>query len=134
LLTVAAAWAAANWLLAAAALWACVRAAGATLGADGTFVAYGIAAVVAALPVTPGGLGVVEASLIPSLIAAGAPHGAAVLGVLAWRALTFLLPIPVGAVSFVVLQRRPRTPSAVRGCIGSTASRRFRRRRRALPS
>jgi uncharacterized protein (TIRG00374 family) len=113
--TAALAWAAANWLLDAAALWACVRASGATLGADGIFVAYGIASVVAALPVTPGGLGVVEASLIPALVAGGAPHGAAVLGVLAWRALTFLLPIPVGAVSFAVLQRRPRTASAVRG-------------------
>jgi hypothetical protein len=107
LLTAATAWAAANWLLDAAALWACVRASGAAPGIDGTFVAYGIAAVVAALPITPGGLGVVEASLIPSLIAAGAPHGAAVLGVLAWRGLTFLLPIPVGAVSFAMLQRRP---------------------------
>jgi uncharacterized protein (TIRG00374 family) len=113
LLTAATAWAAANWLLDAAALWACVRASGAALGVDGTFVAYGTAAVVAAMPITPGGLGVVEASLIPSLIAAGAPHGAAVLGVLAWRALTFLLPIPVGAMSFAMLERWPRTPSAV---------------------
>jgi uncharacterized protein (TIRG00374 family) len=134
LLAVATGWAAVNWLLDAAALWGCIRAFGPALGADGTFVAYGIAAVVAALPVTPGGLGVVEASLIPSLVAAGAPHGAAVLGVLAWRALTFLLPIPVGTVSYLVLQRRPGTPPAVRGCTGLTASGRFRRRRRSLPS
>jgi uncharacterized protein (TIRG00374 family) len=133
-LTGAAAWAAANWLLDAAALWACIRAFGPALGAGETFVAYGVAAVVAALPVTPGGLGIVEASLIPSLVAAGAPHGAAVLGVLCWRALTFLLPIPVGALSYVALQRQPRTPSAVCGCLGSTAPGRFRRRRRSLPS
>jgi uncharacterized protein (TIRG00374 family) len=107
LLSAAAVWAAANWLLDAAALWACVRAFGPALGVDGTFVAYGVAAVVAALPVTPGGLGVVEASLIPALTVAGAAHQAAVLGVLAWRALSFLLPIPVGALSYVVLQRRP---------------------------
>jgi uncharacterized protein (TIRG00374 family) len=134
LLTAATAWAAVNWLLDAAALWACVRASGTALGVDGTFVAYGIAAVVAAMPITPGGLGVVEASLIPSLIAAGAPQGAAVLGVLAWRALTFLLPIPVGGMSFAMLERRPGTPSAVRGCLGKTAPGRFRRRPRALPS
>jgi hypothetical protein len=64
LLTAATAWAAANWLLDAAALWACVRASAAAPGIDGRFVAYGIAAVVAALPITPGGLGVVETSLI----------------------------------------------------------------------
>jgi hypothetical protein len=58
---------------------------------------------------------VVEASLIPALVAAGAGHGTAVLGVLAWRALTFLLPIPVGAASYVALQGRPRTPNAVPG-------------------
>src|SRR3954453_8055679 len=134
LLAAAAAWPAANWLLDAAALWACVRAIGPALGLDGTFVVYAVAAVVAALPVTPGGLGVVEASLIPALTAAGAPHETAVLGVLAWRALTFLLPIPVGGASYLVLQRRPPTASAVRGCLGSTAAGRFRRRRRSLPS
>jgi uncharacterized membrane protein YbhN (UPF0104 family) len=134
LLAAATGWAAANWLLDAAALWACIRALGPALGVDGTFVAYGVAAVVAALPVTPGGLGVVEASLVPALVAAGAPHAAAVLGVLAWRALTFLLPIPVGGVSYLVLQRQPRTAPAGRGCLGSTAPGGFRRRRRSLPS
>jgi Domain of unknown function (DUF1707) len=56
LLAAAIAWAAANWLLDAATRWACVRACGAAPGADGTVVAHGIAAVVAALPITPGGL------------------------------------------------------------------------------
>jgi uncharacterized protein (TIRG00374 family) len=98
--------AAANWLLDAAALWACVRAFGHGLGLDGLLVPYGIAAVLAALPVTPGGLGVVEASLIPSLVAFSVPRGIAILGVLAWRAISFLLPIPVGLVSYLLLQRR----------------------------
>ena len=29
----------------------------------------------------------------------------AILGVLAWRAVTFLLPIPVGGISYLLLQR-----------------------------
>jgi uncharacterized protein (TIRG00374 family) len=104
--------AAANWLLDAGALWACVRAFGHTLGPDGLLVPYGIAAVLAALPLTPGGLGIVEASLIPSLVAFSVPRGIAILGVLAWRAISFLLPIPVGGLSYLLLQRRPRrTPS-----------------------
>lgn len=107
--------AAANWLLDAAALWACVRAFGHTLGPDGAFVPYGIAAVVAALPVTPAGLGIVEASLIPSLVAFGTPHGVALLGVLAWRALAYLLPIPLGGLSYLLLQRTPSRASYRRG-------------------
>jgi uncharacterized protein (TIRG00374 family) len=100
--------AAANWLLDAGALWACVRAFGHTLGPDGLLVPYGIAAVLAALPLTPAGLGVVEASLIPSLVAFSVPRGVAILGVLAWRALGFLLPIPIGGLSYLLIQRRPR--------------------------
>jgi uncharacterized protein (TIRG00374 family) len=105
--------AAANWLLDAAALWACVRAFGHTLGPDGLLVPYGIAAVLAALPVTPGGLGVVEASLIPSLVAFSTPRGVAILGVLAWRAITFLLPIPSGGLSYLLVSRPRRAPLAL---------------------
>lgn len=100
--------AAANWLLDAAALWACVRAFGHTLGPDGLLVPYGIAAVLAALPITPAGLGIVEASLIPALVGFSVPRGIAILGVLSWRAINFLLPIPIGALSYVLLQRAHR--------------------------
>jgi uncharacterized protein (TIRG00374 family) len=100
--------AAANWLLDAGALWSCVRAFGHTLGPDGLLVPYGIAAVLAALPITPAGLGVVEASLIPALVGFSVPRGIAILGVLSWRAINFLLPIPVGALSYVLLERAHR--------------------------
>jgi uncharacterized membrane protein YbhN (UPF0104 family) len=56
---------------------------------------------------------VVEASLIPSLVAFSAPRGIAILGVLAWRAISFLLPIPIGGLSYLLLQRRHRRPRAV---------------------
>ena len=113
-LTLTFVFAAANWLLDAGALWACVRAFGHTLGPDGLLVPYGIAAVLAALPITPAGLGVVEASLIPSLVGFSTPRGIAILGVLAWRAITFLLPIPIGGVSYLLLQRRrPPVPLAL---------------------
>lgn len=100
--------AAANWLLDAGALWACVRAFGHTLGPDGLLVPYGIAAVLAALPITPAGLGVVEASLIPALVGFSVPRGIAILGVLSWRAINFLVPIPVGALSYLALERAHR--------------------------
>ena len=49
----------------------------------------------------------VEASLIPSLVGFSTPRGIAILGVLAWRAVTFLLPIPIGGISYLLLQRSP---------------------------
>ena len=108
--------AAANWLLDAGTLWACVRAFGHALGPVGLFVAYGIANVLAALPITPAGLGVVEAFLIPALVGFQVPRGVAILGVLAWRALNFLLPIPIGLASYLSLSRRDReSPGATAG-------------------
>jgi uncharacterized protein (TIRG00374 family) len=93
-------WAAANWLLEAAALWAFVRAFGHSLGPVGLIVAHGLASVAAALPITPGGLGIVEGVLVPVLVAFQTPRGIAVLGVVAFRLATFWLPIPIGFASY----------------------------------
>jgi uncharacterized membrane protein YbhN (UPF0104 family) len=62
LLVRAAGWAAANWLLDAAALFVFIAAFGHVEGPDGLLVAYGLANVLAAIPITPGGLGIVEAA------------------------------------------------------------------------
>ena len=53
-------WATLNWLLDAASLWCFVAAFGKFVNPVELFAAYGIANVAGALPVTPGGLGVVE--------------------------------------------------------------------------
>jgi uncharacterized membrane protein YbhN (UPF0104 family) len=55
---------------------------------------------------TPGGLGGVEAVLAAGLTAIGIPAHEAIAAVLLFRMATFWLPIPVGWVSFQVLQRR----------------------------
>lgn len=100
-----------NWLLDAAALWACVRAFGPAMSIPGLLVAYGVANVLAAIPLLPGGLGVVEAFLIPSLVGFGVPRAEAILGVLAWRFVSFVLPIPVGLAAYLSLSgRRRRKP------------------------
>lgn len=104
--------AAANWLLDAGSLWACVRAFGHVLGIGPLLVPYGIANVLAALPVTPAGLGVVEAFLIPALVGFGTPRGVAILGVLAWRAFNFLMPIPVGLAAYLSLPSSHRASPA----------------------
>ncbi|MDQ1630283.1 MAG: putative heme transporter [Frankiaceae bacterium] len=96
-------WAAANWLLDALSLWAFVRAFNHSLGIVGLLVAYGLANVAAALPITPGGLGVVEGVLVPSLVAFGTPAAVAVLAVIAYRLVSFWVPIPVGFASYARL-------------------------------
>jgi uncharacterized protein (TIRG00374 family) len=66
-------------------------------------VAYGLANVAAALPITPGGLGVVEGVLVPTLVAFGTPAAVAVLAVVAYRLVSFWVPIPVGFASYARL-------------------------------
>jgi uncharacterized protein (TIRG00374 family) len=58
-----------------------------------------------ALPVTPGGLGVVELGLTATLVAAGGDEAQVVAAVLVYRLLTFVLPIPVGAASYLFWRR-----------------------------
>ncbi|MCL4423768.1 MAG: YbhN family protein [Actinobacteria bacterium] len=109
----AAAWAAANWLLDAASLWAFVSAFGRIVDPIDLFVAYGVAMVLAAIPITPGGLGVVETSATLLLASFGVPKGVALFGVLGWRLIEFWLPIPVGAGTYISLRMKP--GSRIRG-------------------
>jgi uncharacterized protein (TIRG00374 family) len=104
LLVTAVGWAGANWLLDAAALWLFVDAFGHRVPVDALFVAYGLANVLAAIPITPGGLGVVEAVLTSTLVGFGTPRGIAILGVIGYRLVNFWLPIPVGALSYVSIR------------------------------
>ena len=55
---------------------------------------------------TPGGLGGVEAVMAAGLTAIGIPAHQAIPAVLLFRMVTFWLPIPVGWISYEVLQRR----------------------------
>jgi uncharacterized protein (TIRG00374 family) len=104
LLLTAVGWAGANWLLDAGSLWLFVAAFGERVPADALFVAYGLANVLAAIPITPGGLGVVEAVMTSTLVGFGTPRGIAVLGVIGYRLVNFWLPIPVGALSYVSIR------------------------------
>jgi uncharacterized protein (TIRG00374 family) len=107
LLTVS--WAGANWAFDALALWASLRACGSRVGLEALAVVFGVQTLAAWLPITPSGLGISEALMIPALIAFGSPRSAAVLGILTWRVLAYWLPIPMGALAFGSLRafRRP---------------------------
>jgi hypothetical protein len=68
--------------------------------------AFCAAQILAQIPVTPGGLGFVEAGLTATLKLAGVPAGAAVLATFAYRLFSYWMPLPLGAVGFVVHRRR----------------------------
>ncbi len=70
---------------------------------------------ISAFPITPGGLGLVELGYIGGLYVAGKAHADVSLdlfkaqvaaAVLVFRTLTFILQIPVGALTYVIWQRK----------------------------
>jgi uncharacterized membrane protein YbhN (UPF0104 family) len=57
---------------------------------------------ITALPITPGGLGVIELGYIGGLVAAGGDRPQVVAAVLLFRALTYVLPIPIGLATYAI--------------------------------
>ena len=70
--------------------------------------AFCAAQVLAQIPITPGGLGFVEAGLTAMLTLAGVSAGAAVLATFAYRLFSYWLPLPVGLAAFGWHARRYR--------------------------
>ena len=102
-------WASLNWLLDAASLWCFVAAFGALVNPAELFAAYGIANVAGAIPLTPGGLGVVDSAAPLLLVGFGVTRSVATLGVLGWRLVNYWLPIPAGAAAYVSLRVKARS-------------------------
>jgi putative heme transporter len=100
-------WAVANWLLDAASLWVFLRAFGATVGPVSLIVSFCVANVLAAIPITPGGLGVLDVTLASMLLGFGVPSAAVGLGVPAYRIVQYWLPIPLGGISYFSLRFGP---------------------------
>ena len=67
-------WASLNWLLDAACLWVFIWSFGRVISPIDLLVAYGLANILAAIPITPAGLGIIEGVLIPTLVGFGVPH------------------------------------------------------------
>ena len=112
-------WGTLNWLLDAASLWVFLYAFGGTLSLDGLLVSFGLANLFAAIPITPGGLGIVEGIYIPTLVAFGVPPSVAALGVPIYRLAQYWLPTLLGGVSYLTLRVGPVSPSDARA--GSSA-------------
>jgi uncharacterized protein (TIRG00374 family) len=97
-------WATLNWLFDAASLWVFVLAFGSVVSPIDLLVAYGLANILAVIPITPSGLGVVEGVLIPTLVGFHVPKTIAILGVLSYRLVNFWLPIPAGGGAYLSLK------------------------------
>jgi uncharacterized protein (TIRG00374 family) len=64
-------------------------------------VAYSIANLAAVIPLTPGGLGIVEAALVAVSVGFGATRAVALVAVLGYRLVNFWLPLPLGLYAYI---------------------------------
>ncbi len=70
-------------------------------------VAYAAANIASVIPITPGGLGVIEVTLVAVTVGFGAPRATAVLAVLGYRVVNYWLPLFPGALAYLRLRLSP---------------------------
>lgn len=145
-------WALGNWVFDGALLVICIVALGIEVPWPGIVFAYGLAQVATSVPLTPGGLGVAEASLAGLLVADGMPGVRALAVVVLYRGLGLLVVGALGAGAALHLRSRnrqvrprgrssarhralaaPSTSLAARRCTGASRGRGRMPRRRQLP-
>ena len=101
----------ANWLADALVLYLFFLSVGHHQHCGAVLVAYSIANLLAVVPITPAGLGIVEATLVALSVPFGAPRQIAVIAVIGYRLVNFWLPLPFGAAAYAHLRlRRTRAP------------------------
>ncbi|MHB8294725.1 MAG: lysylphosphatidylglycerol synthase transmembrane domain-containing protein [Acidimicrobiales bacterium] len=103
-----AAWGLGNWVFDCACLATSFRAVGAGVPWQGLLIAYTAGQLAATLPITPGGLGVVEGSLTIALVAYGGGDTSTVAAVLIYRLLSFWLVLALGWLAWIAIAARAR--------------------------
>jgi len=88
------------------ALLLALRAVGAEPQPSLVILAYAGARLLALVPLTPGGLGFVEAGLVGTLTLAGVGAQEALLATFTYRLVSYWLPIPAGGAAYVAFRRR----------------------------
>jgi uncharacterized protein (TIRG00374 family) len=101
-----------RWLLEYCALLLALAAVGAEPRPSLVLLAFTGSQLLALIPVTPGGLGFVEAGLAGLLVLADVSPADAALVTLAYRLVSYWLPLPAGGVA-VLLHRRARVRDEV---------------------
>jgi uncharacterized membrane protein YbhN (UPF0104 family) len=100
------------YALQAVLLWLCLGLLGSTLTPVAVLALFAFERALTAVPVTPGGSGIVEVATTALAIALGGSSAVSAAGVLLYRAFTFGLEIPVGAawlLGWFLLHRHRRT-------------------------
>jgi uncharacterized protein (TIRG00374 family) len=92
----------AKWAFDYFALIAAVAATGARVQTVPLLLAYVAASVLSMIPITPGGLGFVEAGLAVTLVWAGLPSANATLATLSYRLVSYWLPLVAGLIAAVI--------------------------------
>jgi uncharacterized protein (TIRG00374 family) len=80
----------------------------------GLLLAYVAGQLIAAVPLTPGGVGLMESAMIGTLVAQGAPGAAATATVLGWRIANNWLPLVAGLALIPTLPFQRAAPSGSR--------------------
>jgi uncharacterized membrane protein YbhN (UPF0104 family) len=112
------------WLV----LLACLRAVGLSQGQASwqlSLAAFAFVRLLTVLPLTPGGLGITELGLA-GILSAGAGHRVSaqvVAAVLLYRALTYLLPVPLGAAAGLAWRHGPSSIRARKSAAGDQSPR-----------
>jgi hypothetical protein len=104
-------WGVLNWVLDCACFAMMFLALGAPIPWKGLLLAYGAGQLAASLPITPGGLGVVEGSITVALVAFGGPEATTAYAVLLYRLISFWMILVVGWIfigQFALQVRRGR--------------------------
>ena len=70
--------------------------------------AYAVTRLASTVPITPGGIGLVELGLAGTLIAMGGVEAPVIAGVLVFRMLSFFVSVPLGLGMFVVWKKMVR--------------------------
>ena len=96
-----------NWLIDAASLWVFLRAFGGSLEIDALIVSFGLANLLAAVPITPGGLGYVDLAYVSTLVGFGLTNSNARLGTASYRLAQFFFPILIGGLAYASLRLGP---------------------------
>jgi uncharacterized membrane protein YbhN (UPF0104 family) len=79
-------------------LWCCLAVVGVQVTPLAVFVTFAVERLLTMVPLTPGGVGVVETAATGLLAAFGADPAAAAAGVVLFRVFSYLIEIPLGAV------------------------------------
>jgi uncharacterized protein (TIRG00374 family) len=100
----------ANWLTDLLCLYAATQAFHLPVSLPALGAVYLTVQLVRQIPLTPGGIGVIEISLLAGLVSTGAAEAPATAAVLVYRLLSCWLILPIGLLGWLVLRGRHRQP------------------------